>query len=133
MRSTLEQSRAAAIRSAFRHAARRLLQRAKPARAGIASLMSVVAVLYSPQAAEANQVTATITGTVRSGTDVTGVFVRAGANLAGYPFSLVYIFDDSKGKDCGAIYSCIENSGYDDNPVTRTVLTINEIPLSMDN
>lgn len=43
----------------------------------------------------ARTVTIVITGTVVSGTDATGVFGRAGANLSGRPFTLTFSFDES--------------------------------------
>jgi hypothetical protein len=45
----------------------------------------------------ANIATVTLTGTVVSGVDSGGLFGPTGANLAGDPFSLVYVFDTSLG------------------------------------
>ncbi len=115
-----------ALRATFHHTSQGLIRRARLAKVAIASLMSVpAATLCVSQPAHAAKITVAITGTVSSGTDTTGVFVGAGANLAGYPFSLVYIFDSTKGQSCGAVYSCIENAGDDDNPITKAVITIN--------
>jgi hypothetical protein len=36
-----------------------------------------------------------------------------------------YVFGDTKGQNCGAVFSCIENSGNNNNPVTKAVLPIN--------
>jgi hypothetical protein len=95
MRSTLERSNAGATCSAFRRTSHHLLRIARRARAGIASLMSIAAAaLCAPQPAEAAQILVTVTGSVSSGNDLTGVFVGVGANLKGYPFTLTYIFDD---------------------------------------
>jgi hypothetical protein len=49
----------------------------------------------SPQMAMAALVTATITGTVSSGTDTTGVFIAPGSSFNNEGFTLVFNFDDS--------------------------------------
>lgn len=46
--------------------------------------------------ARARTVTIIIAGSVGSGTDESGVFGRAGSNLAGRPFTLIFRFDESK-------------------------------------
>jgi len=51
----------------------------------------------TPQATQAKLITITITGTISSGTDNTGVFVAPGTNLAGLVATVVYTFDDTKG------------------------------------
>jgi hypothetical protein len=51
--------------------------------------------------ANASITTMTITGTVASGTDSTGVFGPANANLAGESFKLTFTFDDTKGRISG--------------------------------
>jgi Lipase (class 3) len=138
MRSTLAQT--VAHESAFRRSSRRLVESVKPARTGVASLMSIAAAaLCAPQPTQAAQVIATITGTLQAGSvDRTGVFGFApGTNLTGQNFTVVYAIDDTKGTQ-GVNYnsngvpdqSCIEN--YSDcvsvsnttNPMTA-VLTIN--------
>jgi hypothetical protein len=55
----------------------------------------VLSMLFS-QRALARTVTITITGTVASGTDVSGVFGKPGSQLSGR-FTLVFTFDDSTG------------------------------------
>jgi RHS repeat-associated protein len=129
MRSTLWGGSTVAIRSAFRQTVR-LAQRVRPSRAGIASLISMAAVVVCAAApAQAQQVIATITGTV-SGTDRTGVFGFApGTAFTNQPFNLVYTITVSNGQQ-GVVYSngtpyesYIENSGLN-NPITAT-LTIN--------
>lgn len=65
-----------------------------------------------------NIATVTVLGTVYSGTDAGGYFGSAGADLAGDPFSLIYVFDTSLGSPDrsagrtgvagGAIYSVLE-------------------------
>jgi pimeloyl-ACP methyl ester carboxylesterase len=130
MRSTFGRDRSTvAIWSAFRQTACRLLLRAKPARPGIAVLMSITA-SYLCAPAQAAQVVATITGTIQQGTDRTGVFGFApGTSLGGQNFQLVYVINDSEGQQ-GIYYSngvpygsYIQNSGLN-NPITAT-LTIN--------
>jgi hypothetical protein len=87
--------------------------------------------LASPSSAAT--VIATITGTVGSGTDVTGVFGAANSNLAGAAFAVVYTIDDSAGvrSDNPPTFSSI--SGRDSaNPVSAT-LTINGRSVSLGN
>jgi hypothetical protein len=137
MRSTFERSNTGTIRSTFRRTSRRLLRSARPARAGIASLMSIAAAaLCVPEVAQANQVIATITGTVNYGTDRSGAFGFApGASLAGQPFTITYIIDDTKGQQ--GVYSSSNGSPYGsyiqnvslNNPITA-VLTIHNTSLS---
>ena len=66
----------------------------------------VLAIAISAAAtARASLVTTTITGTVSSGSDVTGVFgLPAGTDLTNQPFTLTYTFDDTKG-----VQGCITN------------------------
>jgi hypothetical protein len=134
MRSTLERGRA--IWSAIRHTFRRLLRRAKPARAGIESLMSIAAVaLCAPQPAQASIVTATITGVVTSGTDISGVFGPPKTTLTGknLPYKLVATIDDTKGSQPAPVgnppyYSDIVATATS-RPITAT-LTINGVSVS---
>jgi uncharacterized protein (TIGR03437 family) len=56
-------------------------------------------------------VTITITGTVQSGTDFSGVFGSASANLAGQSYTLVFTFDDTKGKPFSQ--SCVGGPVYE--------------------
>jgi hypothetical protein len=62
MRSILERSNAGAIWSAFRYASRRLVRRAKPAKAGIASLMLIAAAALCGAQQAGAQVTYNYTG-----------------------------------------------------------------------
>src|ERR1700722_17625906 len=78
-----------------------------------------------PAVVHASKVVVTVTGTVVTGTDVTGVFAGKGASLAGYSYKLVYNYDDTRGKPCGTTISCIENDGLNNNPVVTAVMTIN--------
>jgi hypothetical protein len=63
------------------------------------TLISIVALaICGPiQAAHATEIIATITGTVASGNDNSGVFGPANSKLAGDAFTLTFTFDDSKG------------------------------------
>jgi hypothetical protein len=84
-------------------------------------LMVIVAVVLNrPLPARAALVTATLTGTVTQGTDYTGTFVAPGADLAGYPYTLIYTMDDQKGFEVGT--GCDNSERY---AVTQAVLTIN--------
>jgi hypothetical protein len=74
-----------------------------------------------PQAARAAQVFVTITGTVTDGYDMTGVFGKPNTDLKDQPFTVIFTFDDTKGKQqvltCSpdnsapAYYSSIGGSG----------------------
>jgi hypothetical protein len=98
MRRTLGRGCIPAIWPVFRHTSRRLVQRPMPATAGIASAMAIsAAAVCAPQQAHAFTVLATITGTVTSGKDVTGVFVGKDANLAGYPYTATFTLDTTQG------------------------------------
>jgi hypothetical protein len=55
-------------------------------------------------------VTVTISGTVQTGTDTSGVFVQKPAVLSNQPFTLVYIFDDTKGKQ--SIGTCSDGTEF---------------------
>jgi hypothetical protein len=55
--------------------------------------------IHLPQAAQAALITVTVTGTVSSGIDVTGVFGPADTNLTGQNFTLVMTFDDTLGTE----------------------------------
>lgn len=61
--------------------------------AGAAGLLLAL----SPSATRADIVTVTITGTVLSGTDTSGLFGAAGGDLSDRAYSLVYRFDTSLG------------------------------------
>src|ERR1700685_3383191 len=50
-----------------------------------------------PSMAWADLITATITGTVLSGTDGIGVFLAPGSDLTGQNFTLTFTFDDTLG------------------------------------
>ena len=81
--------------------------------------------LAAPHAAEAQSMTATITGTVTSGTDTTGVFGAAGADLTGDPFTLTFTFNGS-GTQASQTCSGVLCSSYDEdsdtsNPGTATL------------
>ncbi len=100
-------------------------------RSAIALLIALVAAVFcTPERAQAAQVTATIRGTVISGTDYTGTFgLGKGASLVGHPYTLVYTMDDTKGVPLyGTWPNCnngLQNSGLNNTPVPRAVLTIN--------
>lgn len=140
MRRTLGNSSTSAIGAAFRQASHHLVRSVKPA--GAVSLISA-AILCTPHLAQANQVIATITGKISSGTVSSGstksVFgFPPGTNLTGKNFTLVYTIDDTKGCElfaptAGGPYSFIQFSstpcvspkiGTPGNPVTSAVLTI---------
>lgn len=130
MRSSFEQGRAVAIWSAFRHTGRLLFRRAKPARAGIASLMSIAAAaLCLPQASEAAQVIVTITGVV-DGPNANYV-ASSGAlpvSLIGDNFKLIFTIDDLQGQQATQYYNNIVSGSSitslpSSNPITA-VLTV---------
>jgi hypothetical protein len=54
-------------------------------------VLFLVALVAMQEAAFGGTVTATITGTVTSGTDRTGIFVGSGANLAGLPYGAPHL------------------------------------------
>ncbi len=76
-------------------------QAAPAKRVGIRRVLSAMviagATLGGVHAADASTVTTTVTGTMYSGYDTTGVFGPAGAYLTGLPFTLTFTFDDTKG------------------------------------
>jgi hypothetical protein len=105
-------------------------RRTSAARTRITCLMAIgAAVLCTPLRARGATVIATITGTVTSGKDYTGVFVALGGNLAGYSYTLVYTMNDTEGvpiygtwpADCD---NGLQSSGLN-TPVPQAVLTIN--------
>jgi hypothetical protein len=62
----------------------------------------------TPQAAHAQAITITVSGTITSGTDTTGIFVAPGTNLAGYVAKVVYTFNPAVGTpESGTDYSGI--------------------------
>jgi hypothetical protein len=70
------------------------------------------AFLAMPYGVRANYVDITVTGTVYSGTDTSGMFVGTGANLAGQDFTAIFTFDDTKGtQGSSPTTSYIETSG----------------------
>jgi hypothetical protein len=75
-------------------------------------LAVILAAACLSQAAQAASVTITITGTVFSGTDVTGVFgFPKNTDLTGKPFTLTFTFDDTKGIEAfTSTASYIENT-----------------------
>lgn len=103
--------------TAFRRASRRLLKRVKLASFSLV----VVSLCTTPQSALA-LVTATVTGTVSSGIDQTGVFGVAGADLTGSNYTLVYTIDDTN-QQVAADEAYIQSTD-NSNPV-MAVLTIN--------
>jgi hypothetical protein len=60
---------------------------------------------------------------VTSGTDYTGVFVLPKSDLTGYPYTLVFIMDDTQGVPVGG-GNGLQSSGLS-TPVPKAVLTIN--------
>jgi RHS repeat-associated protein len=106
------------IRAAFRAASSEFTSVVKRAgrKAILSAMMAAGAALGVVQAADASTVTATMTGTVTSGTDTTGIFGSPGANLAGKSFTLTYTFDDSKGtqESSGGV------NGLDESRLTST-------------
>src|SRR5580700_6238405 len=86
--------------------------------------MAVLAVVVWP--AKGTQTVITITGTLLGGADRLPIF-DVGKNLDKQPFTLVYTFDDAKGKPspagrCGDVSSGIEGGGT--NSPGKAVLTI---------
>jgi hypothetical protein len=129
MRCTFQRRRAVEIWSIFRRTSRCLVQRPMHAKAGIASAMAfAAAALCAPQEAQAYTVLATITGTLTSGSDVTGVFVGKKADLTGYPYTATFTFDTTQGTNSPVLptqcYNGLHNSGTN-TPVSQVELTIN--------
>jgi RHS repeat-associated protein len=92
-----------------------------------------------PQAVQAAIITVTITGTVSSGNDVTGVFGPSNTDLTGQSFTLVYTFDGTLGtesitatcgsspcgsEDMGATFTGTAAPASSLSPCTAAVLTI---------
>ena len=94
-----------------------------------------------PRAAFADYITATITGTMNSGTDVTGVFgLPANTSLNGLTYTLTVTFDDTLGNQtvggCGAgntppYYVTSNASATGDYPAVGAVLWIQGGPIPM--
>jgi len=86
----------------------------------LTGLLTAVCLL---QGAHAADVTITITGTVLSGTDVTGVFgFPPNTDLTGNPYTVTFTFDDTKGTEVFAAGgSYIKNTGTS-NPGTAVLL-----------
>ncbi len=114
-------------------------RRLASASGGVRAMITVLVLLLAgpllvPDAARATLITETITGTVTSGTDTTGVFGASNGNLTGDSYILVYTADDTKGQQSVSndlfgvpTYSTITSgSNYPTitNPTTA-VLTIN--------
>jgi hypothetical protein len=67
-----------------------------------------------PQVAEAALITVTVTGTVSSGNDETGVFIAPNTDLTGQSFTLVFTFDDTLGTEMdttGCPFCSTEDTG----------------------
>ena len=79
-------------------------------RARFAILLSVATPLFFSTCGLARTITVIVTGKVATGTDSSGVFGAANADLAGKPFRLAFTFDDAKGQNtfppCGALPVC---------------------------
>jgi hypothetical protein len=67
----------------------------------LVAMLFATAAFVSLATANASITTMTVAGTVASGTDMTGVFGSANANLTGESFKLTYTFDDTKGRISG--------------------------------
>ena len=95
------------ILALMKQAGRSFVAKAKSAggKTVLAAMMVAAAALCSPQAMKAADVTVTITGTVTSGTDTTGVFTTPGGDLTGYAVTLTYVFDDSIGSTSSVVCS----------------------------
>jgi RHS repeat-associated protein len=94
------------VRSAFRAVSNAILKPVKRVgtKAVLAAMIVAAAVICAPQEAKAATVTATLSGVMGSGTDVTNVFgLGVNANLAGQPYVLTYTWDDTNGIE--AVYS----------------------------
>lgn len=93
--------------------------------AGIMALTALLGAL--PATAQANMMTATFSGVMASGTDTTGEFGAAGANLTDLPFSVVWTYDTAQGnRNTSAVQDSIAggpNYGVS-SPLTSVVLTI---------
>ena len=74
------------------------------------ALMLVLGVMGAGQFAGAALVVVTLTGTVSSGTDTTGVFGPPNSNLAGQPYIAIFTYDDTKGTTSTG--SCADGTPY---------------------
>lgn len=96
------------------------------------ALLLTIASLVGVDRARATTITITVTGVIRSGTDVGGMWgFSPGANLAGQNFTLVYLFNDDSGSGSANLntnpsYIWTQNNTYP-SPGTAT-LTINNVP-----
>ena len=109
-----------AIWSVFFHASRC---------SALTMLAAVTALLCLGQAAQARMVTVIITGSMYSGTDYSGAFIKPGASLAKDAFNLTYTINDALGAPCGGGNSCIKLNGTSA-PITSVVLIINGKPFT---
>jgi len=57
----------------------------------------LIGLLFFPLAASSGVIYVTASGTVSSGSDLTGIFGTADSSLAGTPYSLLFTFDTSRG------------------------------------
>lgn len=92
-------------------------------RAAFAALI-VSATIAAPQISYADYDTVTVTGTVLSGTDTSGMFISPGANLAGDTFVLTTQLDNTKGTTSyGSTGSYIEELGSSNPGTTELYIT----------
>jgi hypothetical protein len=90
-------------------------------------LLFLVFALFIPISAFAQSETITVSGTVASGTDSSGVFGTAGANLAGDTFSLVYTFNLAniyQTAGCSSSACASENAGSSSASPGTAALTV---------
>lgn len=91
------------------------------------TVVGIVVATCLPQAARADEVIITVTGSVLLGIDITGVFgFTPNTDLTGKPYTLTFIFDDTLGtKVFTANGSYIESTSAASNP-GRAVLQIGD-------
>jgi RHS repeat-associated protein len=97
---SLSDTRTLSVLSAMKAAGRSLLASARRHGGILSALMMAAAALGATQAADAATVTITITGTVYSGTDISGAFgFPPNTDLSGMAYTLTFTFDDTKGTE----------------------------------
>jgi hypothetical protein len=101
----------------------------RSARAISTCLVLLIALtLGNPGRATGSTVIETLTGTLYSSTDVSGMFVGKNAAMSGLPFKIVYILDTNGGKDYYSFNTPCNtgriNAGLN-TPIPKAVLTIN--------
>jgi hypothetical protein len=92
-----------------------------------ASLAGAALLPLAGSPASAAVMVATFTGTVASGTDASGWFGAAGADLTGDAFSITYTYDTSRGYESTVPGSSDSVVYVPANPITNIAISVNSI------